>query len=310
MEFRQLKTFVTAAQMESFSRAAQELGYSQSAVTVQIRLLEEELGVKLFDRLGKRISLTAQGRRFLKQSLQILKEVNQAKETASQEGEMDNPLHIGTLESLCSAKLPEVLSYFRTHHPKVSIKITTATPARLYEMLDQNLLDLIYLLDRSRSNPEWEKVMEKREPIVFVTPPDWWGERPLQVKIEELTDKPFFLTEKNENYRRELDAFLEAHNLQLTPAVEISNTDFIIRQLKESGGISCLPFFAVEESLRKGDLTVLEVEGMKMEMVRQIFYHKSKWKTREMEEFIRRVRGNMEENREEGEENRGNFIKP
>ena len=84
MEFRQLKTFVTAAQMESFSRAAQELGYSQSAVTVQIRLLEEELGVKLFDRLGKRISLTAQGRRFLKQSLQILKEVNQAKETASQ----------------------------------------------------------------------------------------------------------------------------------------------------------------------------------------------------------------------------------
>ena len=112
----------------------------------------------------------------------------------------------------------------------------------------------------------------------------------MQVKIEELTDKPFFLTEKNENYRRELDAFLEAHNLQLTPAVEISNTDFIIRQLKESGGISCLPFFAVEESLRKGELTVLEVEGMKMEMVRQIFYHKSKWKTREMEEFIRRVR--------------------
>ena len=74
MEFRQLKTFVTAAQMESFSRAAQEMGYSQSAVTVQIRLLEEELGVKLFDRLGKRISLTAQGRRFLKQSLQILKD--------------------------------------------------------------------------------------------------------------------------------------------------------------------------------------------------------------------------------------------
>ncbi len=133
MEFRQLKTFVTAAQMESFSRAAQEMGYSQSAVTVQIRLLEEELGVKLFDRLGKRISLTAQGRRFLKQSLQILKEVNQAKETAAQEGEMDNPLHIGTLESLCSVKLPGVLSYFRTHHPKVSIKITTATPARLYE---------------------------------------------------------------------------------------------------------------------------------------------------------------------------------
>lgn len=142
--------------------------------------------------------------------------------------------------------------------------------------------------------------MEKREPIVFVTPPDWWGERPVKVKMEELTEEPFFLTEKNENYRRELDAFLEARNLQLTPAVEISNTDFIIRQLKESGGISCLPFFAVEESLRKGELLVLDVEGMKMEMVQQIFYHKSKWKTREMEEFIRLVREDLEDSQEEG----------
>ena len=115
MEFRQLKTFVTAAQMESFSRAAQEMGYSQSAVTVQIRLLEEELGVKLFDRLGKRISLTAQGRRFLKQSLQILKEVNQAKETAAQEGEMDN----------LSAPLS-----FRESFP-ISVPITQRCPSRL-----------------------------------------------------------------------------------------------------------------------------------------------------------------------------------
>ncbi len=106
----------------------------------------------------------------------------------------------------------------------------------------------------------------------------------------------FFSHREKQNYRRELDAFLEARNLQLTPAVEISNTDFIIRQLKESGGISCLPFFAVEESLRKGELLVLDVEGMKMEMVQQIFYHKSKWKTREMGELIRQVRGNMEEN--------------
>ncbi|MCD7993164.1 MAG: LysR family transcriptional regulator [Clostridia bacterium] len=64
MEIRQLQTFVTAARLESFSKAAKLLGYSQSAVTVQIRLLEEELGTRLFNRLGRRISLTAQGQRF------------------------------------------------------------------------------------------------------------------------------------------------------------------------------------------------------------------------------------------------------
>ncbi len=111
MEFRQLNTFVTAAQTKSFSRAAQILGYSQSAVTVQIKLLEEELGVKLFDRLGKKISLTGEGQKLLKQSRQILKEVSRAKETAGQEGELCSPLHIGTVGSLCSAKLPAVLNY-------------------------------------------------------------------------------------------------------------------------------------------------------------------------------------------------------
>ena len=65
MELRQLQTFVTITQTESFSRAAEVLGYTQSALTVQIRLLENELGVKLFDRMGKRVYLTAPGRQFL-----------------------------------------------------------------------------------------------------------------------------------------------------------------------------------------------------------------------------------------------------
>lgn len=286
MELRQLKTFVAAAQLESFSGAAQRLGYSQSAVTVQMRLLEDELGVRLFDRLGKRVALTAQGEHFLRQSQKILMEVNEAKELASQEGELRKPLHIGTLESLCCAKLPQVLRYFRAHHPAVPIKITTAEPARLYEMLDQNLLDLIYLLDRARFNTDWEKVMEKKEPVVFVTSASYWGERPRRLHMKELAGEPFFLTEKHENYRRELDAFLETQSLALTPALEIGSTDFIIRQIKENGGISYLPYFAVAEGIGKGELTVLEVEGLQVEMYQQVFYHKSRWRTREMEAFI------------------------
>ena len=87
MEFRQLNTFITIAKVESFSKAAELLGYSQSAVTVQIRLLEEELGTRLFDRLGKSISLTARGQRFLEQAQHIVKEVSQAKEIAGEEEE-------------------------------------------------------------------------------------------------------------------------------------------------------------------------------------------------------------------------------
>lgn len=295
MEIRQLITFVTAARQESFSKAAELLGYSQSAVTVQIRLLEEELNTRLFDRLGRKISLTVQGRRFLEQSQVILRDINQAKEIAGEETELKAPLHIGTLESLCFTKLPAVLRYFRERHPLVSIKITTAAPGQLYEMLEQNQLDLIYLLDRARFNKNWLKAMDREEPIVFVTSPSYWSGRPERVHVRDIAGEPFFLTEKNENYRRELDAFLETQDLELVPAVEVSNTDFIIKLLKENGGISYLPRFAAEESIRRGELMVLEVRDLKTIMYQQIFLHKSKWRTREMDEFIARVTALAEE---------------
>lgn len=295
MEIRQLITFVTAARQESFSKAAELLGYSQSAVTVQIRLLEEELNTRLFDRLGRKISLTVQGRRFLEQSQVILRDINQAKEIAGEETELKAPLHIGTLESLCFTKLPAVLRYFRERHPLVSIKITTAAPGQLYEMLEQNQLDLIYLLDRARFNKNWLKAMDREEPIVFVTSPSYWSGRPERLHVRDIAGEPFFLTEKNENYRRELDAFLETQDLELVPAVEVSNTDFIIKLLKENGGISYLPRFAAEESIRRGELMVLEVRDLKTIMYQQIFLHKSKWRTREMDEFIARVTALAEE---------------
>ena len=100
MEIRQLVTFIRASQFQSFSKAAESLGYSQSAVTVQIRALEDELGVRLFDRLGKRVVLTGQGENFLQNAKRILDEVYNAQQSIKNNGELTGTLHIGTLESL------------------------------------------------------------------------------------------------------------------------------------------------------------------------------------------------------------------
>lgn len=287
MEFRQLQTFVTITHAESFSRAAELLGYSQSAVTVQIRLLEEELQVRLFDRMGKKTVLTAQGRQLLEYANRIIQEMNQAKSAIIQDTELSEPLHVGTLESLCFSKLPPLLGYFRSNYPKVPVKVTTATPKELIAMMEKNQLDLIYFLDRPRYNNNWNKELEVREPIVFVTSP----ESPLAsrkgLRLAEILEEPFFLTEKNENYRRELDQYLESRDRVITPFLEASNTEFIIQMIRRNRGVSFLPYFAVQESVRAGQLAVLDVTDFGVAMYRQIFYHKNKWKTREMGEFIR-----------------------
>ena len=118
MELRQLSTFIQVAQLKSFSRAAESLGYSQSAVTVQIRQLEDELDTRLFDRIGKHISLTARGVQFLEHAYDVLQEVNKARLSVSDTGELHGRLHIGTIESLCFSKLPAVLHAYGSGTPR------------------------------------------------------------------------------------------------------------------------------------------------------------------------------------------------
>ncbi|MGN9172385.1 LysR family transcriptional regulator [Lachnospiraceae bacterium HCP1S3_A8] len=287
MEFRQLQTFMIIAQTESFSKAAELLGYSQSAVTVQIRLLEKELDTRLFERMGRKIALTAQGQNLRIHAGRILEEMSQAEAEIRLEQELCSPLHVGVIESLFFTKLPPILGYFRQHYPKVSLKLTTGTPKELIEHMEYNQLDLIYILDRPRYNNHWSKEMEKKEDIVFVTNPKLTITQKQDLMVEDLLYNPFFLTEKNENYRKELDQFLESKDIVLTPSLESSNTEFIIRMIIENGGISYLPYFAVEKSIKSGELAVLKVKDFQLSMYQQIFYHKSKWKTKEMEEFIR-----------------------
>ena len=291
MELRQLSTFIRVAQFKSFSKAAESLGYSQSAVTVQIRQLEEELHTRLFDRMGKRITLTDPGAQFLSRAYDVLNEVNKARLSVADAGELHGRLHIGTIESLCFAKLPAVLRQFWQRHPQVVVHVTTGEPETLIEQMERGELDLIYILDEPRYNNNWRKMMEQREDVVFVASPALGEElgRVPALKLEQLMDKPFYLTEREENYRRVLDRFLASRGVVLTPFLECSDTSFIIKMLETSRGISLLPWYAVERSVQQGRLSLLDVTDFHIKLYRQLFSHKEKWCTREMDEFVRLI---------------------
>lgn len=289
MEIRQVQSFVHVAKLGSFSRAAETMGYSQSAITVQIRLLEEELGTKLFDRMGKKVSLTPQGKRFLEHANCILYEMNRTIMAMNEDRELENPLHIGTIESLCTAKFPRILSQFHTLYPKVNIQITLDSPEKLIRMMEHNELDLIYILDTPRWNKEWIKVMEAAEPIVFVASVNSEFALRKEMVLQDILGESFFLTEKNANYRQALDQHLALENRTLDPALEISDTEFIIKMVERNDGLSFLPYFAVEKYIRSGRIAMLDVTDIDISMYRQIFYHKNKYKTREMSEFIRLI---------------------
>ena len=287
MEIRQLQTFVQAAQLESFSKTAEMLGYSQSAITVQMRLLETELNTRLFDRMGKKVVLTPQGREFLKSANKILYEVNKASKSMNDDRELTNPLHVGTIESLCTAKFPRILSEFHSLHPRVNLQITIDSPEKLIRMMDHNELDLIYILDTPRWDENWVKVMELAEPVVFVASAASKFAGKEKMVLDDILQEPFFLTEKHANYRQALDQQLALRRQFISPVLEISDTAFIIHMLELNQGLSFLPYFAVEQDIYKHRITTLDIKDIHISMYRQIFYHKNKFRTREMEEFIR-----------------------
>ena len=110
MEFRELSTFLQVAKLQSFSKAAKVLGYSQAAVTIQIKQLEQELGVHLFDRIGKQTSLTHQGSVFYDHAASIMRDIAQAKDAVSHPQKLNGHLCIGTIESICASLFPSLLT--------------------------------------------------------------------------------------------------------------------------------------------------------------------------------------------------------
>ena len=294
MEIRQLTTFIIAAQMKSFSKAAEVLGYTQAAVTIQIKNLEEELGVKLFDRVGKQVALTKPGQDFLSHAHNIMKSIDEAKDALVTGRELNGRLVIGTNESLCFSKLPAILTYFREHHPKMNISIVFDSPDNLIEKMEHNKVDLVYMLSYSTYDSSWQKEMEEKEPIVFVCSSKCRFAGQKNLTVDDFLDQPFFLVEKEAGYRRAFDTYMESIEKVLVPFVEISDTEFILQMVAENNGMSFLPRFAVEKRVARGELAILDVAEPQISMYRQLFYHKDKWKTREMAEFIRVAKMDLE----------------
>lgn len=288
MEFRELSTFLQVAKLQSFSKAAKVLGYSQAAVTIQIKQLEQELGVHLFDRIGKQTSLTHQGSVFYDHAASIMRDIAQAKDAVSHPQKLNGHLCIGTIESICASLFPSLLTEYHKLHPEVNISIRTDSPDQLLEQINGNQLDLVYFMDKRVYDVKWEKVLEEPEEIVFAATADHpLAQRSEPLSLDDVLSYPMVVTEKNASYRLILEQYLAAMGKSLQPYLEIGNTDFILQFLKQNTGITFLPRFTVEKAVSEGYLRILSVKKFSIRTWRQILYHKNKWVTREMAEFIR-----------------------
>ncbi|SCJ50770.1 HTH-type transcriptional regulator gltR [uncultured Eubacterium sp.] len=287
MEIRNIRTFLRVAELQSFTKAADQLGYSQAVVTVQIKQLEEELGTQLFDRIGRHIKLTEHGIQFMDHAMKVLKAAEDASTFVHKDENPSGKLRIGSIASLSMGVLPPVLLEFRTLCPQVETSIETSRfVTELLDMMRQNDVDLLYFLDRKLYSSEWIKVFERPETIVFVTYPSHPLAGKKDVPIERLLEEPLILTTRGVSYCDDLEQLLAAQGLELHPFLEIGDTDVIIKLLLQQAGISFLPQYLVQEYLDAGILTMITTDIPVIQMWSQLIYHKNKWITPQMRIFI------------------------
>lgn len=292
MELRAIETFLKVASLQNFSKAAQQLGYSQSAVTVQIQKLEKELELPLFERIGKRVYLTEKGKEFVPYANDMMKAAQAALEFSREEEQSPRgKLRIGGVESVCTALLPGLLLEFYRKCPAVEVVIRSGPTRELVQLMESNELDLVLTLDEHLHRPELKRVVDQAEEIIFVSSPRQLPEGP--VALPRLCSQPFILTETGAAYRYELEQMLADRELTIQPILEIGNTETIINLLKKGIGVSFLPRFTVEEELRSHMLHQIPTELPPVSMYHQLLYHKSKLVTKQMTVFMDLVKAHF-----------------
>lgn len=277
MDLRSLSTFVEAAELGSFTRAGQKLGYSQPTVSFQIKQLEQELGVPLFERIGHTITLTEEGKYALHQAQQILRTCQEMVEGPSHCQEPNGIIRLATADSLCTPLVAHHFGTFRRKYPKLLLQVRTAGTSELFQLLDHNEVDALCTLDHHIFDTAYVIADEEKIPVHFVASTQHPLAERANVSIGELLDEPCLLTEKDMSYCRMLHERLAQENLEMKPVLESGNADLLCQLVEQNLGISFLPDFVTERSVRCGTMKRLNVPDLKIELWKQVIYRKEKW---------------------------------
>lgn len=291
MDIRSLGIFIEVAELGSFTKAGEKLGYSQPTISFQIKQLEKEMGVSLFDRIGHAVSLTDAGRDALRYAQSICHLSQEMLLDTSGYREPSGVLRLGMPDSLCEPLIVGHFSEFRRRYPKVSLVVTAADTGRLLEFLDHNEADLILTMDDHLYNPSYVIVDEEAIDVHFVVAAENVLAGKKDLTIEELLEQPFLLTEKGMSYRRLLDERLARSSMEIQPVLETGRADLICSLVQENAGVGFLPDYVTEQGVQDGKLVRLEIPDFRVVVWKQLLYRREKWISLQMRAMIDHMSG-------------------
>ena len=277
MELRTILAFLRVAELESFSRAAETLGYAQSTITMQIQQLEEELGHPLFDRLNRSVHLTSFGASILPLARRMANTAQEMRSLNMTPESLTGVLRVGLVESLLFPDFIRLIPKYREKFPHVVLNLHTASSTEIIELLKKNKLDLGCYLQMNTPPFEFTHLFQRATPLVMVANRNYPASPNEVVPLENIVQRSFILPEEISFYHQMLLKELNLRGLSLKECVRLTSTRGIVEVLKYSEGVSFLPEYVVRQEVQQGYLKILSTTLPSMTIDVTVSVYREKW---------------------------------
>ena len=260
LTLQQLRLFEAVSRLGSYTRAAEELFLTQPAVSIQIKRLETQTGLPLFEKIGKKVFPTAAGKAMYDASVDILNRIDDLKISIEElQGTVKGPLQLSVVTT-AKYFLPNLLGAFLQKYPDVEPKLKFTNRARVIERLMNNDDDFVVMGqipedDNLETHPFLTNI------IGIVAPADHPLANKKNITIEEIANQRFLIREIGSGTRYVFDKFLKEHVVQIEPYMELGSSEAIKQAVMAGLGIAVLSLHSVQLERDVNKLTVLDVEG-------------------------------------------------
>jgi DNA-binding transcriptional LysR family regulator len=264
VDLRQLEILRAVADTGSFTGAGQRLHLSQSAVSRQILLLEEELKEQLFLRLGRKVRITPTGTTLLGLSQRLFDDLEQTRASiVESQQRVTGSLRLVGGMTVCLYVFPPLLKVFRKDYPDVDVKVTAGATPRLIRQLRAGAADL-GLLTLPVDDPNLVSVPVMREELLLVTAPQHPLARRKQITPQDLVRQPFVLFEQGSGSRRAIEEFFVKEQIAPKVVTETENVEIIKAFVRVGMGVTIIPYQAVAREVRAGTLFCARIVGQQL----------------------------------------------
>ncbi|WP_028109488.1 LysR family transcriptional regulator [Ferrimonas futtsuensis] len=261
MDFKQLRTFSAAARLGSFSEAAHQLGYVQSAITNQIRTLESQLGTQLFSRNGRGVELTPAGATLLEYADRLFTLRQEAQDAVKQGSQLSGEVTLAGYETLLTYRMPAVLDRFLRDHPQIRLNVQPLSVKLLKTQVLSGQVDIALLLEESFELKGLTSRHLGEEEVVVIAAPNHPLASQVRVTAADLAGENLLLTEPGCSYRNRFERALIRAGAYNGNRMEFTSIEAIKSCARLGTGIGAISRISVEGELSRGELVALDWEG-------------------------------------------------